>query len=212
MEYEDDYSNYGNEVLYQMCANQPRHDDRNIVYSKLWIIGRAYSATIERGAPRGFNIMQTVDLIVENNLNIDQQIAGIANILRPEMDDIPNILIVLQAHKYFTDMLHATTGLYKRSLASKYLHFHSPQSVFIFDAFANANVRAHINENEDLRHLYQWLRAEVDNVLVDNEYASFYCRCLVYRNFLEDGGLLLTPRGLDMMLLGYANLHAAPEQ
>ena len=50
MKYIDDYSGYGNKILYDMCATKPRHDDIDIIVGKIWLIGRSYSAAIERKA------------------------------------------------------------------------------------------------------------------------------------------------------------------
>lgn len=50
MEYAKDYSGYGNEVLYKMCSEMPKYDDIEVISAKLWIIGRSYSAAIERKA------------------------------------------------------------------------------------------------------------------------------------------------------------------
>jgi hypothetical protein len=45
---------YGNEILYRMCERKPKHEDINIISSKVWIIGRAYAAAIERGVKKEF--------------------------------------------------------------------------------------------------------------------------------------------------------------
>jgi hypothetical protein len=45
----NDFSGYGNEVLCRMCDERPEHKVKDIIASKIWIIGRAYAATIEGG-------------------------------------------------------------------------------------------------------------------------------------------------------------------
>jgi hypothetical protein len=40
--------NYGNDVLYEMCRKNPIHNNAEIIVGKIWLIGRAYAAAIER--------------------------------------------------------------------------------------------------------------------------------------------------------------------
>jgi hypothetical protein len=39
---------FGNEVLYDLCKNNFDHKDSAKILSKVWLIGRSYSAAIER--------------------------------------------------------------------------------------------------------------------------------------------------------------------
>lgn len=41
--------NFGNQIMYDMCAKNPYHTDADIIGGKIWIIGRTYAAAIERG-------------------------------------------------------------------------------------------------------------------------------------------------------------------
>ena len=47
-----DCGGFGNQVLYQMCRDHPGHTDTDVISGKMWLIGRAYSAAIERRAGR----------------------------------------------------------------------------------------------------------------------------------------------------------------
>lgn len=38
----------GNQVLYDLCRDHPRHNSADVVIAKVWLIGRSYSAAIER--------------------------------------------------------------------------------------------------------------------------------------------------------------------
>jgi len=38
----------GNNILYDMCRKYPSHTSKEEVLAKIWLIGRAYAATIER--------------------------------------------------------------------------------------------------------------------------------------------------------------------
>ena len=131
MKYADDYTGYGNEVLYRMCEEQPLHTVTNIIRDKIWLIGRAYSAAIERKAGKDFNSSVAADVIKASD--IDTQISMLRAIKRPTIE---NLHILLTAHKKLTEIFKEVTGLEKRSLASKYLHFHAPKAVFIYDSIA----------------------------------------------------------------------------
>ncbi|MGP9764919.1 hypothetical protein ACT3UM_04220 [Halomonas sp. AOP13-D3-9] len=191
MEYAEDYSGWGNEVLYRMCSERPLHDSVDTVVGKLWVIGRSYSASIERKAGKDFNIVDAAQILIGSG--IDAAINDLKNINRPTID---NIFIVLNAHKILTDLFASATGIEKRSLASKYLHFHAPRSVFIYDSIANKELRSRLPRK----------RFEVPGEY-DQAYSAFCYRCLHYRDFEFEPrlGALSTPRKLDMELLGYAS-------
>ncbi|MBW0149274.1 hypothetical protein [Marinobacter arenosus] len=192
MKYAEDYSGWGNEVLYRMCSERPLHDDVDTVVGKLWIIGRAYSASIERKAGGDFNIEDAAQLLIESG--IDVLINSLNKIDRVTAD---NIHEVLKAHKVLTDTFANATGIEKRSLASKYLHFHAPRSVFIYDSIANREIRARLERK----------RFDIPREF-DDAYSAFCYRCLHYRDFEFEPrlGELATPRKLDMELLGYRAL------
>ena len=44
----DEKWTFANGILYQMCKENPSHDDRNVIVGKIWLIGRSYAAAIER--------------------------------------------------------------------------------------------------------------------------------------------------------------------
>lgn len=189
VDYLQDESFWGNQVLYDMCSERPLHIDRDTVYSKIWIIGRAYSATIERKAKSGFDVWDVVDALIESK--IDSKISELNTIERPTND---NLEILLDAHNYLSEIFLKTTGLKKRSLASKYLHFHSPKSVFIFDSIANREVRKAVD-----------IKRFTIPKNFDIPYAEFCVRCIHYRDTALEKNLggLVTPRRLDIHLMGY---------
>jgi hypothetical protein len=45
---------WGNHILYRMCHKQPGHTNVDVIAGKIWLIGRAYAAAIERGAGKAF--------------------------------------------------------------------------------------------------------------------------------------------------------------
>ncbi len=194
MKYADDYSGWGNEVLYRMCSERPKHNDIDTVIGKLWIIGRSYSAAIERKAGKDFKIENAAKLLIDSD--IDTYVRRLRRINRLNES---NIGILLSAHKHVTDVLAEATGIDKRSLASKYLHFHAPSSVFIYDSKASTRIREYLRTRKQ--------RFKVPSNY-DAAYASFAYRCMYYRDQeLEPKlGKAASPRRLDMELLGYGNL------
>jgi len=191
MKYANDYSGYGNEVLYRMCEERPRHDNIDTIMSKLWIIGRAYSAAIERKAGEGFSLQQAAEQIKASE--IDSHISKLQKIDRTSLENVDTLLT---AHKYFTDVLKDITDLNKRSLASKYLHFHAPRCVFIYDSIANRRIREIMTPNKRRFKLKKSF---------DDDYEGFVYRCIYYRDkvFENEINALATPRKIDMKLLGY---------
>jgi len=181
-----DFSGYGNKILYKMCNDEPKHDNIDIVKSKLWIIGRSYSASIERGAGEGFNIETTANAMI--NSVLDEYLKELDRYTRIEKD---NLNLVLQTHKLLVDIFEKTTTKKKRSLASKYLHFHNPKMFFIYDSFANKYIREKLYKRR-----YKYTRK------YDFEYEKFCLRCLDYRQVLEKKLKgLVSARRLDMDLL-----------
>jgi len=197
MKLANDYSGYGNEVLYRMCAERPKHIDLDTIASKIWIIGRAYSAAIERKAGKRIEkgkdfCRETVAPAVRDS-GIDEWIANVSSVDRLTSE---NVALSLSCHKKVTDLFKCITGVEKRSLASKYLHFHAPRAFFIYDSIANRCVRQRLR---DKQMRFNYLEG------FDKEYASFSARCIYYRDeFLEkELDELVTPRRLDMTLLNY---------
>ena len=188
MKYANDYSGYGNEVLYNMCIEKPHHESIDIIRSKLWLIGRAYSASIERKAGKDFKIEDAARIIQQSD--IDMRINEVAQILRPDIHNLPEIL---ELHSFFVGLLKQATGIDKRSLASKYLHFHVPRAIFIYDSIAKKN-------------LYLRYKGKRFKILkgYDDKYAAFCLRMLEFRDDFESQiESFATPRKLDMYLLGY---------
>ena len=186
MENETPKWDFGNSILYNMCIDKPNHDDINITVDKLNIIGRTYSATIERGAGKSFEIVNVAKKI--KNSEIDKLLKQIKLIEFPNED---NIIDILKVHKYFTDILYEETGLYKRSLASKYLHFHAPKVFFIYDSIAKKQIGTELNNRR--------FKFNTSND-VDEEYSRFVYKCLYFRDNFHKGK---TPRDIDKVLLNY---------
>src|SRR6266576_2399763 len=123
MKVADDYSGYGNEVLYRMCAERPEHTDIDVIASKIWLIGRAYSAAIERKVrvKKGEDFYHQIVAPRIRDSRVDEWIKSVSDIDRLTTY---NLALSLSCHKKLTDLFATLTSFQKRSLASKYLHFH----------------------------------------------------------------------------------------
>ena len=185
------YGNFGNDVLYRMCKEKPLHVDRDVIHSKLWLIGRSYSAAIERKANDPKRAMQNAvgELL---NSKIDERIASARKIRRVESG---NVVEVLELHGLMTKLLKKATGIRKRSLASKYLHFHAPSAFFIYDSVV-------------VRNLHEVFRkSQLPRVIglpddVDAAYAKYVFRALEYRDKILEPkvGNPVSPREVDKYL------------
>ena len=154
---------------------------------------RLENGYIEKAVDVAVDFIKTKVAPAMRDSGIDTWLESVSSISR--LTD-KNIELSLACHKKLTDLFKKITGIDKRSLASKYLHFHRPQAFFIFDSVANTNIRARLRDKK-IRHSYP--------KGYDNEYSSFVTRCVYYRDnyFEEKIGGLATPRKLDMELLGY---------
>lgn len=186
---------WGNGVLYRMCSEEPGHTNLDVIVGKIWLIGRSYSAAIERKAGKyielGPNFYLNRVAPMMRDSGIDNWLSSVRGIERVTAE---NIVEVLHVHKQVTDLFKEISGIEKRSLASKYLHFHQPAAFFIFDSIANAKIR----------EVLKGQRFKVPTEF-DDSYSEFVYRCLWYRDnvFEPTLGRKSTPRELDQHLLGY---------
>jgi len=186
----------GNQVLYDLCARYPRHIDKSEIIAKIWLIGRAYAAAIERRKNSGHGIFNGDDFYLEKvapsvqNSEIDEWLSALVNISEVNENNLSQILRV---HFQVTQLFNEISGLEKRSLASKYLHFHYPKLFFIYDSRAVSAV-SHLSSITG--------RAGRSTLKVDNEYRKFCEKCLRIRRHVNDlYKIQLLPRELDNLLL-----------
>ncbi len=183
----------GNEVLYSLCRAHPTHADGPAVIAKMWLIGRSYAAAIERRRDRAagkddFYIEVVAPQIVASP--IDQWLLQLAEFSHPSVDSLPPIL---RTHAQVTKLFDQISGLEKRSLASKYLHFHLPHLFYIFDKRAVTAMRK-------LTDLVG--RAHVPPEEADLEYGKFALKCLRLQDHIAEAfGITMVPRDLDKLLL-----------
>lgn len=105
MTYIDDYSDYGNKVLYRMCEESPKHDNIDKIIGKIWIIGTSYSASIE--CKTGAKIIDGEDFYKEKvapaikKSDIDIWIESVSSMSRITEN---NMWLALDAHKNLTGL------------------------------------------------------------------------------------------------------------
>lgn len=180
----------GNRVLYKMCEDHPRHRRPDDVIAKIWLIGRAYAAAIERRKTQDSNLGD----VFYTNVVVPTIIASdidrwIAKAMRSE-----SRADILDAHFKTTNLFNAISGLGKRSLASKYLHFHAPHLFYILDQRARKGL-AGITELRTVRGA-GW----------DNQYRLLYDKCSALTVAIQERySIKLSPRQVDNLLLSRLN-------
>jgi len=192
----------GNSVLYKLCQEHPLHEEEQAVLAKVWLIGRAYAAAIERRRPR----KEKDAYIKEENDVFYHKVVGeikkspidkwISKIKKEHNEPtIKSLNDILSVHANVTKLFTDISGLQKRSLASKFLHFHVPELFYIYDSRA---VKV-------MNRLASILSFEKNPTTVDThdpEYSKFAEKCLHLQTYIEkEFKVLLTPRQIDNLLL-----------
>ncbi len=189
----------GNETLYELCRRHPGHANDQEIIAKIWLIGRAYAAAIERRKqkPDDFIGDDFYTKKVEPQIS-DSPIDEWFSVLKDIKDvNEENLTSLLDTHFKLMNLFKDISGLEKRSLASKYLHFHFRDLFFIFDSRAVAAIQKLSGKIERTGHYA---------VKVDDEYRKFCEKCLQVRRHIEENyGQRLTPRQLDNLLLYIAD-------
>ena len=160
----DDKWTLMNKILYQMCSNYPMHTDISVVIAKICIIGRSYSASIERRKTKSkkknsddFYEKIVAPAIMNSDIDIWlNDLHGHRTINEQNLGEV--ISIHSNVMKLFKDI----SGMNKRSLASKYLHFHLPKLFYIYDSRAVKGLRAILP-----RHRVRNIFTDYDNEVVN---------------------------------------------
>ncbi len=192
---------FSDRILYRMCEEKPEHKEEDVVKGKILLIGRTYAAAIERrkdiGNYKGDDFYN--DVVGPKMKKIGEKLDVRLDKLRNSKGLIAdNINEILHTHSFLMDFFNKITGLEKRSLASKYLHFHCPEQFFIFDSRARSAIRKLVKKPYDI--ILPFVKD------TDPEYQDFACKMLELQEYLANKGFSLdkiTPRKLDSFLLTY---------
>ncbi len=184
-----------NKILYDLCRDHPKHIDREAVLAKIQIIGRVYAASIERRKNKGeeettnsFYLSRVSPLILRSKLDewIDKSRAT-------DPDSEGALAVMVKVHNLTTELFSKISGLNKRSLASKYLHFHVPDLFYIFNSRAEGAIR-------QLRSFIGKARTPINSG--DRTYSNFAAKCAFVKSRCKtDFGIKLSTRELDNLLL-----------
>jgi hypothetical protein len=181
----------GNSILYDLCRNHPGHKTNHEIIAKVWLIGRSYAASIERrrNAERfGDSFYEEIVAPGMMESHIDEWLAGFSK------DKSPGTTQSIAVHKHLMDLFKSFTDLEKRSLASKYLHFHEPKVFFIYDSRARQAITKVVPRLNRL--------PDISPASYDKEYKDFVRRCVWLRNdIFARHRVFLTPREIDKLLL-----------
>lgn len=185
---------FGNEILYRLCEEHPHHTSEDEILAKIWLVGRSYSAAIERRKDArevsGEAFYTAVVGPKMRQAKIDKWLSPLFRHSRPT---IKNCGEIIDAHKRLTDLFDEITGLEKRSLASKYLHFHFRNLFYIYDSRAAMNLTKLAPRLKEMPALNNY----------DQVYANHFVRSLRLVDSIErEHGIYLSPRRLDDYLLG----------
>lgn len=185
----------GNQTLYNLCLKHPDHRSVDVIVAKMWLIGRSYASSIERRrdsqSAKGDDFyLDTVGPRMKRS-GVDMWFGVIRELRRPDLS------VVVPVHKRLTDVFREISGLEMRSLASKYLHFHFPRAVYIYDERASRAIRL----------TQPRLRRKAPTCdRYDKTYARFFQGCTPFRDELEQLlGRAVSPREVDKVLLAVAD-------
>lgn len=190
-----------NDLLYKLCKKHSKHENDQEIIAKVWLIGRSYAAAIERRKRlpnerfKGDHFYTRKVVPKIRNSEIDIWLSSLKSIRNINENNIDTILNVhFQVMKLFKNI----SKLEKRSLASKYLHFHFPHLFFIYDSRAARTLRK-LPEIKGQTYISSRTKA-------DEEYRKFVEKCLLLRQHTKQRhSHLLSPRQLDNLLIDIAN-------
>lgn len=190
----DDAWSAGDAVLYRLCSEHPNHRDKLQVVAKLWLIGRAYSAGIERRPtaqdPQPLAVKEYYLRVAATLMksDLDAQLSR----LRGYPQALEDLIPALVAHGGLVRSLRSVSGIDQYSFASKYLHFHRPDWFFILDSLAL----------HGLGRLGVRSRTRLPNKIGNDEYRRFVARAWRLReDLVSSGHSHLRIRELDRLLL-----------
>ena len=171
----------GDDILYKLCRKYPNHIKRDEIVAKIWLIGRAYSVAIERTKKEGkFDYFKAAKRI--KRFKFDEKIEDIT---KKSILNKDNIKVICEAHNHLTRKFRQLTDLDKRSLASKYLHFHR-SIVPLYDSRAQKGLtelfrRCEFLKTPDTKAVVESL----EHLRGDKKYVSFVKKIFQFQRFLR---------------------------
>ena len=199
------YWKIGNDILYKMCKKYPYHKDDVEVIAKIWLIGRSYAASIERGAkdennnkPEELIYEETVPKIFSEYRNkIDEALSKISK------SDLQQIFYT---YDLVLKCLHKVSNKWNRSLTSKYLHFHQPDYFYLMDSRAKIGLH-NVLEALSINNRIKKTEITMYSVSTESEeYVKFYLKCqLCHKELEKEFNCKLSTREIDNLMLVIAD-------
>lgn len=198
---QDNIWTLGNDTLYDLCKSNMLHTQDDVIIAKVWLIGRSYAAAIERTRSKteiNDDFYKKVVAPKLKNEDLDNKIQSLKN----EKDiNEENIIKILELHGLLTKLFKEISGLEKRSLSSKYLHFHLPELFYIYDSRVVSAMRKFVSRCDENYKNY------ISNEHIDKEYAKFFINAYTLKNLIStEFNIELTPREVDNFLIDVANI------
>lgn len=200
--YKESWSKYeelyklSDDVLYDLCKRCPDHRDLDGTYAKVQIISLTYRADPGR---HGKPIEKVAEFLTSKHLEIDRVFNRLRKVSKSNSSLNKMVLQnVVEEHGSLLELLckKFPEGRSPRSFLSKYMHFHCPDIVPIFDRIADGEIRKIIPHSPSI--LSEPLKA-------DGKYCGFCDKFLVLWNCAFDQGLNPTVRKLDRYLIERGN-------
>jgi len=115
-------------VLLDACTSKPDHTDVSEVFAKVALVNRVYRANLHMGGK-------------DAEWNLAKKLAtakfdDVLTVLRPLTFARETAPAIVEAHGKLVGLCESVTGRVANSFASKYLSFHVPDAVPIFDQYA----------------------------------------------------------------------------
>lgn len=186
-------------ILCEMCKRNPHHTKYGVVRDKILMIGRTYAAALERRLNKERKSNKKEESIVDfyerafekiREYDIDKWFESLKKFKKIDNKSIHDILRV---HSNLVELFYKITQMKKRSLASKYLHFHFPNLFYLYDSRAKkgfGRIMPGYRTNREMTGKY------------DNEYENFALKLLDLQKKIEkERKTTLTPHQLDILLL-----------
>lgn len=175
-------------ILLDACAATPHHTNVGDVFAKVALINRTYRANLQMGAKNAE--WDVAERLVR--VGFDGTIADVLPPLRLNRETAP---LVVDVHRRLVEVCREITGRVQNSFASKYLAFHAPLAVPIFDGWA-------YKASWDLvgQHATGWLAAKAKP---NADYGWHVEAVLLLAEHLRDAGVVDPDlKKIDIVLYG----------
>ncbi len=152
------------EALFYVCNEYPKHKTTDEVFSKVALVNRAYRTNLHFAGKKNIET-RIAETLVNNNLD-----AALAPLRTMRSLVTENLSAVVEVHGQIVTIVKKVTKKINNSFVSKYMHFHFPDIVPIFDQYA-------YDESWRLKPLQksEWLKWDD---LINCEY-GYHCESVV---------------------------------